>query len=421
MARPESGVLLQPTSEPVGLRRCVFALIALLACQVVSSQATAFDELPSIAGLIAEAEAAHAAHAEESGVASDWCLSNLASAKSWQGDIEGALSIARSIEGLWGEVTAIDCVAIHLKRTGEMRELPESIFAKSKGVSIGHEQHRLDLAKKLYSLDRPADAAKLLPEDDNSVLSTINLTDFHLHAGEHALSKEDRDDARQHFLKAVSLLERKPERRNIRDGESFTRAARRLAAVNDPNGVQRCFNSLERKLRICLRPENLKEYNGTTNPDCYLVKAWARLGTIAFLLGDRPRSNDEFRYSLTMLDEVGDREAPADDLELQRILETALEVAVWQCEAALTKEGQATISQALKRSSGIEDDLHRQALITNAVETCCKTGDLDAARNAVAKLNDNYWKGSAPGPARTLGAGGKLDDWRYCVVAVTSS
>lgn len=26
-----------------------------------------------------------------------------------------------------------------------------------------------------------------------------------------------------------------------------------------------------------------------------------------------------------------------------------------------------------------------------------------------------------PGPARTLGAGGKLDDWRYCVVAVTSS
>ena len=25
------------------------------------------------------------------------------------------------------------------------------------------------------------------------------------------------------------------------------------------------------------------------------------------------------------------------------------------------------------------------------------------------------------GPARTLGAGGKLDDWRYCVVAVTSS
>ena len=42
-------------------------------------------------------------------------------------------------------------------------------------------------------------------------------------------------------------------------------------------------------------------------------------------------------------------------------------------------------------------------------------------RPSPAVTDFSPWLTCLTGPARTLGAGGKLDDWRYCVVAVTSS
>ena len=372
--------------------------LSFLAVCVFGNVGNAFDSLPSAAELIREAESACASYEASQGEANTGCLIKIADAKAWQGDIEGALQIVLNDGEPLSEIAAMSCVEIHLKRTGEIRRLPESIFEELDGVPLGYSFYRFEFAKKLYSLDRTEEALKFLPTGDSTLLSTLFLINFHIHAGEHDLQKKRGVDAQRQFSEAILLLNRSADRRYSRDAEMFFRAARGLIGVGDHSEAEQCLIGLSQKLKASLLPEKLEKLKSGSGTGLeYLAQDCARLGGICAVLGDSARADHEFKFAQSLLLPLGTTEADREqnDYEIQDRLKTAIEIAVWQCESGFTSEGAAVIEQTVDRSNAIKSSLARQAFLKRAIEALCETGHRASAASVAQSLNDGYWKCAA--------------------------
>ena len=374
------------------------AALILLAVLTFNDAASAFDGLPSTVDLIREAKSEHDRYEAAHGKVCDSCVTMIAKAKVWQGDIDGALQTAQRGFKSLNEFTAMLCVEIHLKRTGEIRRLPESVFEEINAVRLGYWQYRFEFAKKLYGLDRMEEAEAFLPTDDSGLLSTLFLIDFRVHAGECDLKKKRSANARQHFSEALSLLNRSPERRYLRDSEMFLRVARGLTAIDDQRGAEQCLTGLSGKLKVSLLPENLEKLkSGSGAGVLYLAKDIARMGGICVALGDRTRADHEFQSAQNLLSLPSTPEGGQEqsDFEIRDRLKAAIEIAEWQHEAGFETEAVKVIEQALDRSDAIKSSLTRHAFLKRAVEALCEIGRPSLAADVMERMDDEYWICSA--------------------------
>ena len=367
---------------------CLF--LSVVCC---CSGGAAFEAVPSAGDLIRRAEAVHDRYMTEGSKEHPLYVMAIAEAKAWWGDIDGALQTARKRDGRIDDLTASTCVIIHLECTGQIRELPESAFDEWNGIRIGHLQHRLELAKKLDSLDRRDEALAFLSPDDAEVLSLPNRIDFHLHAGEHDQQKERATEAGQHFRQVVSLLNRKSKLHHSIDDTSYLRAARGLLEVGDQQGVKQCREILHGKLKDSLQLDALEKVRKDGRAGMWLARSCARLGTISFLLGDTVRADREFQIAHDILARSGtDESQPLGDHDILDLIKTQIEIGLWQHEAGFRTESAAVIDQAVEDAGRIMEPGTRYALLLTALEAFCETGNTASATTVVARIEDDYWK-----------------------------
>lgn len=370
--------------------------IALTAGRARSDLPKAQPRLPSARKLISEVEFAHSAYEAESGSCVDQCLAELAQAKAWLGDIDGALATVRRIDGLWSDIYASSCAEIHFKLTGKVLEIPAREFKQTLTADILYAHDQLKLAKRFYSLGRSEESDAYLPNDDGQIAVTVLLTEFQLHAGQTDLQNGDIRSARNRFQRCLGFLQRHPDRRPYKQGEWFIDTARGLLETRDRRAAQTCRGLFADSLDFFLRPEQLERYNGTTAPDEHLAKSWARLAIIDSLLNERDSAERVFRRSLDLLNQSrtvsSDQPERFADLHLGNYLKSLLQIGVWQVESGFTDEGKASIRRVVELSGEFASELTRQSMLKDTIDRCCEVGDVETALDTVAHQKTPYWR-----------------------------
>ena len=369
---------------------CRFLLRGYLMVGIVLfSVSTGLAERPSAQGVLDEAESLRARYESEIGSPGEDVLVSLAVAHAWLGESERAMAIASDVEGLFGGAGITLCAEVSLRTTGRLIDVTRGAFRSPILGDAEWLTYRQSIAGLLYELGRSEEAIKLLPDDDATVPTTKLLGRFYRRAALNDLDTGKPVTARNRCLKAMALMQRHPRRRDVDDGQNCLSIVQILLKLKEHDAAVQCLNELLQRLQNALNPELLEQFNGTSKPDFLLAVAWAHLGKINALLGQKAESGLEFQRALSLLDQALAAEGGSVDLALLEYSRGLNQIGQWQYEAGDPDLGRQTIRKAV--SAGVRNKSFRLLVLSESIDAFSTVNDVAAAREVLPLIDSQYW------------------------------